>query len=502
MSEFRLVGYATGLLTLALSAVMLLPAVVDLFAGNPDWRSFVASAILSAFIGGALTLGCFGADVDSRVGIRQAFLIVVVSWALLPVFGALPFVFGVYKVPFVDALFESVSGMTTTGATSFSGLGYLTPGVLLWRALLQWIGGLGIILFALVFLPTMRIGGMQLFRSESLDSDGSLLVRFRDIGPTILAVYFGLTLLCALFYRAFGMPGFDAVCNAMTTMATGGFATLDSSFADYETGAQLTCVVFMLIASLPFLRYVEFVNIRIFRLHKDPQVRGFFMVIVAVWLTMTAFRVHGARVGAEDAASEAGDVGPIAPDESIGEIAMDVLFNITSIITGSGFVSANYGEWGQPYIVVFFLLMFIGGCAGSTTCSVKIFRYQVLGLLALGELKRLRRPNRIVILRYGGQPLSPEVTASVVTFFFLFLISLMVFTIALSFTGLDMISSVTGAATALANVGPGLGDTIGPVASYAEIGSDAKIILIIAMLVGRLELISVFILFTPGFWRK
>lgn len=485
MNEFRLVSYTTGLLCFSLSMLMLAPAAVDAYAGNPDWRAFIASAVFTGLVGGALALGGTREGAPSeQMSTQQAFLIVVVSWVLLPFFGALPFAFGSDQIRFLDALFESVSGMTTTGATTFTSLEYLPPGVLLWRALLQWIGGLGIVLFALVFLPMLRIGGMQLFRSESLDSEGSLLVRFRDIAPTILALYVVMTSLCALFYRFFGMPGFDAVCNAMTTIATGGFATQDSSFARYSSGAQITCIVFMLAACLPFLRYVELFNLQLFRFHTDPQIRGFAAVIFAAIALVSYARMRS------------------TPDLELGQAVLQSAFSSVSIITGSGFATTDYSDWGSQFLIFFFVMMLIGGCAGSTTCSVKIFRYQVLGLLAFGELQRMRRPSRVIILRFGGRPLSPDIAASVVTFFFLFFASLLVFTVALILTGEDLITSISGAASALANVGPGLGPKIGPVGSYRAVNDGGKIVLMLAMLLGRLELLSVFILLTPGFWRS
>ncbi len=493
MSDFRLVSYTTGLVLLALGALMIFPAVIDLAQSGTDWRAFLAAAILTTLFGGALTLASYSGRVKS-VSIQQAFLIIVTSWVLLPFFGALPFVFGRYEMSLIDALFEAVSGMTTTGSTVFISLQYAPDSLLLWRALLQWIGGLGIVLFALAFLPTLRIGGMQLFRSEGLENDGSLLVRLRDIAPTILKVYVGLSLACALLYLALGMALIDAVCHAMTTISTGGFGTRDSSFADYNTLIQLTCVAFMLIGSLPFLRYVELFYLKLFRFHRDSQVRTFFFVVLAIWALTTIARLAAAPAADGDAAE--------AATVSVLGAAMDALFNCVSIITGTGFVSANYGAWGDVFIIGFFLMMFIGGCAGSTTCSVKIFRYQVLATLAYAELQRMRRPNRVVILRFGGQPLPADVAASVTTYIFLFVLSLVVFTILLSATGENLITSVSGAATALANVGPGLGAKIGPVGTFSNVNDAGKAVLIAAMLVGRLEMMSVFILATPGFWRR
>lgn len=479
----RRVGHVIGLLLLSMAALMLAPALIDASLGNPDWRAFIAASIISALVGAALALGC-QTSAQSPVTTQQAFLITVGAWVLLPFFGALPFIFGVPDAGYINALFESVSGMTTTGSTIFVGIEYLAPGLLLWRALLQWIGGLGIVLFALVFLPTLRIGGMQLFKTDSVDSDRSLLVKAREIAPMVLAVYVGLTLLCAVLYRAFGMAVFDAICHAMSTIATGGFSTRDTSFAGADAATKLTCIVFMLIASLPFLRYVEMVTAKLYRIHTDPQVKAFFYTVLFAWLIITAARLSS------------------APELTFMDVGLDTAFNTVSILTGSGFASANYNTWGETFWILFILLMLVGGCAGSTTCSVKIFRYQVLALVAWGELQRMRRPNRVVVLRFAGKPLGSDVAASVLTFFFLFMISLIVFSIAMSLTGEDLITSISGAATALTNVGPGLGPKIGPVGSFSSVNDAGKIVLIVAMVVGRLELLSVYILFSPGFWRR
>lgn len=492
MTDFRVVGYTVGVMTLGLAALMLAPAVVDMVEGSEDWRAFIAAAILTGLVGGALTLGSHGAQFD-KFTIQDAFLLVVASWVMLPLFGALPFMFGAYQATVIDSIFESVSGMTTTGSTVLIGIEYLPRGILVWRALLHWVGGLGIVVFALVFLPTLRIGGMELFRSQGRDGEGALLVRFRDIAPTLLLVYTAFTVACAVLYRSFGMPLMDAICNAMATISTGGFATSDSSFAQYGAAIQITCIVFMLIAGMPFLRFVELVNLRVLTVHRDSQVQTYLGIVLAASVLVVALIWF--------TPPPSGDGGAPARPSGVDAI-LPAVFSVVSMLTGTGFATINYGAWGDAFILIFIMLMLIGGCAGSASCSIKIFRYQILGLLAIGELKKMRHPSRVVMLQFGGRPLPHEVVASVVSFFFMYFVTMAVLFVAMVLTGEDMITSISAVIANLSNVGPGFGPKVGPVGTYSSVNDSGKVILILAMLLGRLELMSVFILMTPGFWRR
>lgn len=480
--DLRPVGYVIGLFILAMGAVMLPPALLDGVSGDDGWKAFIVSFVVTTLVGGALTLGCLSGR-SERLFIDQALLLVVVSWVLIPVFGALPFLFGDDGVRPIDAMFEAVSGLTTTGSTVMERLETLPAGLLLWRALLQWIGGVGIVVFAIAFLPTLRIGGMQLFRSEGFDADGSSLGKARDIAASVFSIYLGLTLVCALAYGAVGLDAFDAVCHAMTTVATGGFANYDASFAVFPPAAQYVCVVFMVLASLPFLRYIDLVRADGARLINDPQVHAFLLIAVLVWGALFLSRAAAAEAPLEQTFREA-------------------LFNGVSILSGTGYVTTDYGAWGAFAVAVFFVIGLIGGCAGSTCCSVKVFRYQILGAVALTELKRVRRPNGVFAPRFGGKRVPPDVVTSVIVFFFVFSASLAVLALALAATGLDIATAISGAATALANVGPGLGPEIGPIGNFQDLNDAAKVILIIGMLLGRLELLSVLVVLTPGFWRR
>lgn len=481
MHDLRPVGYVIGLLSAVFGMTMAVPLVVDYAAGDGHWRAFLQSAFLTSATGGLIALACAN-GVRDRISLQQTFLLATGVWVALPLFGALPFLFGATAARPVDAVFEAMSGLTTTGATVFTGLEHLPRGLLLWRSMLQWFGGIGIIIVAMVFLPELRVGGMQIFRSEAFDTGGKVLPRAAEIASRIGVIYLGFTVLNALAYAAVGMTGFDAINHAFTTMSTGGFATSDASFAPYRGPAEYLASVFMVIASLPFVRYVQIVSGSARPLLRDSQVRAFLWTIAALTLALALYRILANGDPWEDAFREA-------------------LFNVISVITGTGFASVDYQLWGAFPVVLFFFVGLIGGCAGSTTCSVKIFRYQLLIASIRVQIRRIHSPHGQFAPRYEGRVVSDEVMSSVMSFFGVFVVSLGLMSVALSMTGLDFVTSISGAATAIANVGPGLGDTIGPAGNFATINDTAKWILSAAMLLGRLELLVVLVLFLPRFWR-
>ncbi|MBT8456150.1 MAG: TrkH family potassium uptake protein [Rhodobacteraceae bacterium] len=481
MIDLRPVGYVIGLLVAALGATMLVPMAFDMFAGNGHWPIFFESAIITSLTGGLLALACANGVTD-RLNIQQTFLLTTGVWVALPIFGALPFALGATEARFVDAFFEAMSGLTTTGSTVFSGLETLPEGLLFWRGLLQWFGGIGIIVVAMVFLPELRIGGMQIFRSEGFDTFGKILPRATEISSRISVIYFTLTALCTLGYVIAGLSPFDAATHAMTTVATGGFANYDASFAAFNPAVEYVAVIFMLLAALPFVRYVQLVAGTARPLLSDPQIRAFFgtvaviVVIITLWLW--------ARAG--------------GPDE---QSLRKALFNVTSIVTGTGYASADYMLWGAFPVVIIFFAGLIGGCAGSTSCSIKVFRYQLLLSSIKAQVRRIHSPSGVFTPRYAGRTVSEDVVSSVMAFFVLFIVSLGVLSVALGATGLDFITSISGAAAALANIGPGLGGEIGPTGNFGGLNDMAKWLLIAGMLIGRLELMAVYAILTIGFWR-
>ena len=481
MLDLRPVGYVIGLLSAVLGATMALPMAMDYAAGDAHWRAFLQSAIVTSASGGLLALACAN-GVAERLSLQQTFLLATGVWVVLPLYEALPFIFGATGARTVDAVFESMSGMTTTGATVFTGLEYLPRGLLLWRSMLQWFGGIGIIIVAMVFLPELRVGGMQIFRSEAFETGGKVLPRAAEIAARIGAIYVALTVACAVAYGGVGMGGFDAVNHALTTMSTGGFSTSDASFGPYQGAPEYLAAVFMVLASLPFVRYVQMLAGSTRPLLRDAQVRAFLWTIAALVAMIAAYRV-------------------LANDDNLEHALREALFNVTSIITGTGYASVDYQLWGPFPVVLFFFIGLIGGCAGSTCCSVKIFRYQLLAAAIRAQIRRIHSPHGMFAPRYEGQPVTEEVLFSVMAFLGVFIVTLGLVAVALSMTGLDFVTAISGAATAIANIGPGLGDIIGPAGNFAPINDTAKWILTGAMLLGRLELLVVLVLFLPRFWR-
>lgn len=481
MLDLRPVGYVIGLIVAIVGATMLIPMLTDLAQGNGHWPVFLECFLLTTTTGVFMALGCAN-GVTPRISIRQLFLLTSGIWLVLPLFCALPFVLGATGARPVDAVFEAVSGLTTTGSTVFTGLESLPRGLLLWRSMLNWFGGIGILVVAMVFLPELRVGGMQIFRSEAFETDGKVLPRAAQIAGRISAAYVALTAACYASFVAVGMPPFDAVNHTLATVSTGGFSTWDASFGVYQGAPEYVASVFMVLAALPFVRYVQIIGGTALPLLRDLQVRAFLWVIAVLAGGIAAYQVafNGAKV--EPALRE-------------------TLFSVTSIITGTGFTSTDYQMWGPAPVVVFFFAGLIGGCAGSTCCSVKIFRYQLLFASIRAQIRSIHSPHGVFTPRYGGAPVPPETLLSVSAFFTVFVVTLGVSAVALSATGLDTITAISGAATALANVGPGLGEVIGPAGNFQSLNDMAKWILSGLMFLGRLELMVVFVLLTPRFWR-
>lgn len=481
MLDFRPVGYVIGWLVAALGLSMVLPMLADFSEGLVHGRTFATAAIITIVIGAATAFSCGGGDARG-MGVQESFLLATGVWTVFPFFGALPFLFGAPQATVTDAFFESMSALTTTGATVFVGLEELPPGTLLWRGMLQWFGGLGIVVVAMVFLPTLKVGGMQIFKSEAFDTMGKILPRAGEIALSLASLYFTMTFLCFMAYLFAGMETFDAVVHSMTTLSTGGMANSDSSFSDYGPMIHYVAVFFMFAAALPFIRYIQLLAGAPRPFWRDTQIRGFLLVIAVFVALLSAW-----LAATED--------GPFEP------ALREVLFNVVSICTGTGYASTDYDSWGPFAMTMFFVLGLIGGCSGSTACSVKIFRYQLLLSVISAEVKRLHSPSRVFTPRYEGRPVSQEVLDSVMAFFMFFFLTLAIVAVLLVMVGLDPLTAISGAATAIANVGPGLGPEIGPSGNFAGLPAIAKWILIATMLIGRLEVLSVFVLFSATFWR-
>lgn len=480
----RPVAYIVGYVLLATAGMMLIPLLLDLAHGNAEWRAFALSAFLSFAIGGTLVLSSWG-GLNAGLTLRQAFVLTPLSWFSVALVSAIPFYFsGLESVHLrsADSFFEAVSGITTTGATVISGLDQAPPGILMWRALLQWMGGIGIVATAIAILPALGIGGMQLFRTESSDRSAKAMPRVKQIASAIGLSYLSLTIIAALSYWALGMTLFDAVAHAFTSIATGGFSTSDKSFAAWESnGIQWFAALFMLSGTLPFVLYVRLIAGQYSELW-DRQVRtlliflGVTIVCLGTWLHVSGI------YGFEEAFRHAA-------------------FNIVSVVTTTGFASADYMLWGNAVVGIFFCLTFIGGCTGSTSGGIKIFRFEVIAVMLKVHFLRLIYPRGVFPRSYDHKRLDDEVVGSVIAFFVVFFLCYAVLTLLLLGHGLDFLTSSSGAATALANVGPGLGDIIGPAGNFASLPDGAKWLLSFGMLLGRLELFTVLILFVPRFWR-
>lgn len=471
-----------GLLVSTLGIAMMVPAIVDLAFGSPDWVVFVSGSLITLFVGVSMWAASRGAD--PRLSVRQAFILINACWVSLALFGALPLSWSELEMSFTDALFESMSGLTTTGSTVIIGLDLAPPGILVWRAMLQWLGGLGIIVMAIAVMPMLQVGGMQLFKVEAFDTSEKILPRATQISGNMTLLYVVFTALCIIAYDLAGMHFLDAVVHGMTTIATGGFSSHDSSIGYFNDPAiEMIAVTFMIIGSLPFILFLKILNGAPKALFSDSQVRVF---LVTLGLFVLAAAISHCLVNGE----------PFL------EALRHSLFNMTSTMTGTGYASTNHNEWGAFSIGLFFVAMFVGGCAGSTSCGIKIFRMQVVFQNIVQHLKRILYPNGIFPKLYNGQPLSDAVVAAVMTFLFLYFVSVVILSTLLTLTGLDPMTALSGAATAISNVGPGAGGLIGPAGTFALIPDTAKWLLTFGMLLGRLELLSVLVMVMPHFWVR
>lgn len=474
--------FALGLVGLILGVAMLIPACADILAGREEWQIFAASGLLSAFFGGATAIIARSRPLG-RTDLRQTLLVIVATWAVLPAVAGLPLWLGPYALSAAASYFEAVSAVTTTGATTMVGLDALNPGVLLWRSILQWLGGVGIVVTAVAILPELRIGGLELFRLEFAQNTEKVLPRARQLSIAIMSIYLGLTLLCAVSYGFAGMEAFDAINHAMTTVATGGMSTKDASFSAFEApGIHYVACVFMIAGGLPFLALLAVLRGGWLGLIKDPQVPAF-IALVCVASLVVAVIAAGAEAASVEEALRLGSL------------------NAISIITGTGYTSGAYDAWSGFSQALFLSFMFWGACAGSTTCSVKLFRYQIMISEIVAAARRALFPHSMITARYGGKPITAQVSASVFAFFAAFVGLFWLFSAGMGFLGYDPLTSISAAASALCNVGPGLGDIVGPTGNYEPLSDAAKLWLALAMIMGRLEILPVLALMRPAFWR-
>jgi trk system potassium uptake protein TrkH len=479
--DFRPIFLIIGTLLAILAVVMLVPAAVDAFHGHANWEVFVVSSGVTLFVGVAMALTSRAGEV--RLSIRQAFVMTTLSWLTLTLFAALPLAYCDLELSFTDAFFEAMSGITTTGSTVIIGLDQAPPGILLWRALLQWLGGIGIIVMGIAILPMLKVGGMQLFRMESSDKSEKALPRTAQIAAAIAIIYLVFSGVIAGAYWLAGMSGFDAIAHAMTTIATAGYSTHDASVAHFDSAAiDAIATIGMVMGALPFILYLKALQGDGCALLSDSQVQWFLSIVSTIiimvagwlWIENNMDPLYALRLAT---------------------------FNIVSVITGTGYTTADFSLWGSFTMPILFFTMFIGGCAGSTTCGIKIFRFQVLYAAARTQIHHLLQPHGVFIPYYNRRPITDDVIFSVLSFFFMWFFSFTAVALALSLLGLDFLTAFSSAATAIANVGPGLGPIVGPAGSFQPLPDAAKWLLAGGMLLGRLELFTVIVLFSRSFWR-
>jgi trk system potassium uptake protein len=466
-----------------MGGMMLVPALVDLHIGNSDWLVFVQSALFTGILCGLVLLAT--QNVEIRFTPRLGFLLIVAVWLTAALLGSLPLYFSTLPISFIRAFFESLSGLTSTGATVLTGLDRMPRGILMWRSLLCWFGGLGFIGLGLLLLPSLRVGGIQLLHMESSDKSEKILPRVHQIATGITLAYFILTVLCMASYFAAGMGMFDAVNHALTTVSTSGFSTHDSSLGFYAHNRPILIIatVFMTLGALPFVLYIKALMPQRFVSFADPQVSLFFIIVISLSVFLAIML-------------------KIETGIAFGDALIAASFNLVSVISTTGFATEDYQLWGAEALGVFFLVTFLGSCAGSTSGGIKLNRVIILWQLASATLTKLIMPNAIIKMRYGRSEITEEVAQSALLFMFLYTASLILGASALAMLGNDLGTAITGALTALSNVGPGFGDTIGPVGNFSTLNEPSLLVLSYLMLAGRLEIITVVILFTRRFWSR
>ncbi|MEH6669527.1 TrkH family potassium uptake protein [Halopseudomonas sp.] len=476
----RPIIYVCGILGLIMTALMLCVSAAAWIWRDPELPIFLTSAAVMATLGTAMVALCRGSQF-SLVS-RQLYLLTSASWLMMSLGGALPLFLSHHDVAFTDAWFEAVSGITTTGSTVFSGLELLPPSLLLWRSILQWLGGLGVIGMAVSILPFLRVGGMRLFHTESSDWSDKSMPRIQTLARALLVTYLTITAACTLSYWLAGMSGFDAVNHAMTTVSTGGFATDDRSMGRFDSTVLWIATSFMLLGAVPFTMIIGFARRPHLATLNNQQVIGLLGIVAAVTALLSLYLVIQ---------------GSHTPFEALTHSS----FNLVSVITTTGYASTDYTLWGSFSVALFFVVMFIGGCSGSTSGGMKIFRFQLSYLFLRSQVRKLVHPNGVFVTQYAGKPVADDIILSAIAFSFLFFLCLAGFTLILAMMGLDLVTSLTATATALTNVGPGLGNIVGPAGNFSSLPDAAKWLLSFAMLLGRLELMTVMVLFSPMFWR-
>ena len=483
MNNNKTVFFAIGILLIILGAFMLIPFIVE-FIYNEENSTFFSSSALTIFIGILLILT--NLEENRKLNLQQAFLLTTLSWLSIAVFGSIPFIFSDLNLSIVDSFFESMSGITTTGSTIIVNLESAPKSILIWRAILQWLGGIGVIVMAITILPLLNVGGMQLFKKDQVSyASEKILPKTREVTLVISIIYLVLTLTCGVAYWFVGMNLFDSIAHSMTTIATGGFSTHSDSIGYFQNPKiEIISIIFIILGSLPFIAYIKFFKGEKKIFLKDSQIRGLLNILIISILLMIIYLMFDNKTY-----------------DFLDNLRIST-FNVVSILSGTGYVTSDFSSWGKFPLIFFLFLMFIGGCAGSTTCGIKIFRFQILGRFIISQIKKLVYPHGIFPIKYNNEIISNTFIYSIITFVFLYFFIFFILAALLSINGLDFVTSISGSASAISNVGPGLGDIIGPDGNFSDLPNFSKLSLSLGMLLGRLELFAVLVLFFPSFWKN
>ena len=483
MNNNKTVFFAIGILLIILGAFMLIPFIVE-FIYDEENSTFLSSSALTTFIGILLILT--NLEENRKLNLQQAFLLTTLSWLSIAVFGSIPFIFSDLNLSIVDSFFESMSGITTTGSTIIVNLESTPKSILIWRAILQWLGGIGVIVMAITILPLLNVGGMQLFKKDQVSyASEKILPKTREVTLVISIIYLVLTLTCGVAYWFVGMNLFDSIAHSMTTIATGGFSTHSDSIGYFQNPKiEIISIIFIILGSLPFIAYIKFFKGEKKIFLKDSQIRGLLNILIISILLMIIYLMFDNKTY-----------------DFLDNLRIST-FNVVSILSGTGYVTSDFSSWGKFPLIFFLFLMFIGGCAGSTTCGIKIFRFQILGRFIISQIKKLVYPHGIFPIKYNNEIINNTFIYSIITFVFLYFFIFFILAALLSINGLDFVTSISGSASAISNVGPGLGDIIGPDGNFSDLPNFSKLSLSLGMLLGRLELFAVLVLFFPSFWKN
>jgi trk system potassium uptake protein TrkH len=482
MVNFRVVFYILGFLLIIEGIFMALSVPVSLVFDDPDYSILFYCSACTVIAG--VLLFYFFKNSPKNIGKREGYIIVSLGWVLFSLFGSMPFYFTKAIPSFTDAFFETISGFTTTGASILNDIESLSHGLLFWRSLTQWLGGMGIIVLSLAVLPLLGIGGMQLFIAEVPGpTPDKLHPRVKETAKRLWGIYVIFTFLEILMLVFGGMNLFDAICHSLTTMATGGYSTKQDSIAYYDSAyIQYVIIFFMLVAGVNFTLSYFAMHWRFDKVWKNEEFRFYLGIIGVFTLGITINLI-------------------ISNNGQVEQSFRDALFQVVSIITTTGFATADYIQWQHFVVVVIFVLMFFGGSAGSTGGGMKIVRVALLLKNSFLELKRLVHPNAIIPVRFDGKAVKPDIITNVLAFASFYILTFVVSTIIMSSMNYDLESSMGAVAATLGNIGPGIG-AFGPAENFSHVPAFGKWFLSFLMLIGRLELFTVLLIFSPSFWKK